>query len=210
MAAETPRASERDWYIVKRWLEFEGESRANLLRAVAVGAFYAVQLYQYYSLPKPDDAAVHFHQQATSLAASWALLALGITVCLRRQIFPAALKYVSTACDTVLLAVLVWLAGGPNQAIVRAFFLIIPLAALRFDLGLVWFSTLGCMTAYELLVGQADQKWFDADHAVPPVDNRIMLLSLALMGIILGQVIRRARQAAREFAARLERQGGRS
>src|SRR6187402_1433028 len=102
-AAEIPRASEREWYIVNRWLEFEGESRANLLRAVAVGVFYTVQLYQYYIVKQADVAALPFHQQATALAVAWALLALGVTVCLRRQIFPAALKYVSTAADIVLL-----------------------------------------------------------------------------------------------------------
>jgi hypothetical protein len=209
-AAEIPRGSEREWYIVNRWLEFEGEARANLLRAVAVGAFYAVQLYQYYIVKQADPALLPFHQQATALAVAWALLALGVTLCLRRQIFPAALKYVSTGCDIALLAALVWLAGGPNLAIVRAFFLVLALAALRFDLGLIWFTTLGCMAAYEALVGHADKKWFDAEHAVPPVDNLVMLVSLALMGVILGQVIRRSRQAAVEYARRMERQGGRS
>lgn len=209
-AAEFPRGSEREWYIVNRWLEFEGEARANLLRALAIGVFYAVQLYQYYIVQQAGAAALPFHQQATALAVAWAMLALGVTVCLRRQIFPAALKYVSTGCDLVLLAALVWLAGGPNMAIVRVFFLVIALSALRFDLGLIWFSTLGSLVAYEALVGKADQKWFDADHAVPPVDNLVMLFSLALTGVILGQVIRRARQAALEYARRMERQGGRS
>jgi len=209
MTAATMSASdERKWYIVNRWLEYEGESRANLLRIIAVAAFYGVQLVQFHLVRAGNEAAVPFHRQATALAVAWTMLALGVTVCLRRQIFPAALKYVSTAGDIVLLAALVWLAGGPNSSITRAFFLIIALAALRFDVGLVWFSTLGCMFAYEALVGRADPTWFDADHAVPVVDNLIMLVSLGLTGLILGQVIRRARNAAGDYAQRLAGKAG--
>lgn len=211
MAVATMSASdERKWYIVNRWLEYEGESRANLLRIVAVGAFYAVQLVQFHLVRAGDEAAAPFHKQATALAVAWTMLALAVTVCLRRQIFPAALKYVSTAGDIVLLSALVWLAGGPNSSITRAFFLIIALSTLRFDVGLVWFSTVGCMLAYEALVGRADTTWFDANHAVPVVDNLIMLVSLALTGLILGQVLRRARHAAADYAQRLQAKAGRT
>jgi hypothetical protein len=51
-------------------------------------------------------------------------------------------------------------------------------------------------------VGSADKKWFDAEHAVPVVDNLLMLVSLGFTVIILGQVIRRVRQAATDYAAR--------
>jgi len=200
-------AEERQWYIVNRWLEYDGESRANLLRMIAIGGFYLVQLVQYYWLEKQAAAAVPFHQRATALAVAGTMVALGITLCLRRQIFPAALKYVSVTCDIVLVTALVWLAGGPLSPSTRAFFLVIALSALRFDLGLIWYTTLGCLIAYEGLVGSADEKWFDKKHAVPVVDNLLMLLSLGLTGIILGQVIRRVRQAAGEFASRMEQRG---
>lgn len=208
-ASDQDKADERKWYIVSRWLEYEGESRANLLRIVAVAAFYGVQLVQFHLVRSADEAAVPFHKQATALAVAWTMLALAVTVCLRRQIFPAALKYVSTAGDIVLLSALAWLAGGPESSITRAFFLIIALSALRFDLGLVWFSTLGCMVAYEALVGRVDSNWFDANHTVPVVDNLIMLVSLALTGLIIGQVIRRSRHAAADYAHRLQAKVGR-
>lgn len=206
--AEVPGA-ERQWYIVRRWLEYDGESRANLLRIIAIGGFYLVQLVQFYALEQQSAGAVPFQQRATALAVAGTIVALGVTLCLRRHIFPAALKYVSATCDIVLVAALVWLAGGPTSPSTRAFFVVIALAALRFDLGLIWFSTLGCLVAYEGLVGWADPKWFDAEHAVPVVDNLLMLVSLGLTGIILGQVIRRVRQAANEFASRAGNAGGR-
>jgi hypothetical protein len=200
-------ADDRQWYIVNRWLEFDGESRANLLRMLAIGGFYAVQLVQFYWLEKQAAAAVPFHQRATALAVAGTMVALGITLCLRRQIFPAALKYVSATCDIVLVTSLVGLAGGPLSPSTRAFFLVIALSALRFDLVLVWYTTIGCLLAYEGLVGWADPKWFDAEHAVPVVDNLLMLVSLGLTGIVLGQVIRRVPQAASEYAARSQQRG---
>lgn len=207
--AERMQGAERQWFIVHRWLEYDGESRANLLRIFAIGGFYLVQLVQFYWLEQQAAAAIPFHKRATALAVAGTMVALGITLCLRRQIFPAALKYVSATCDIVLVAALVWLAGGPTSPSTRAFFVVVALAALRFDVGLIWYSTLGCLLAYEGLVGWADRKWFDAEHAVPVVDNLLMLVSLGLTGVILGQVIRRVRQAADEFANRTEKQRGR-
>jgi len=207
IATHTP-ASERQWYIVGGWQEYEGEGRANLLRIVAIGAFYTVQLVQFYVIGRADPALLKFHQSATALAVAWSMVALLVLLCLRRQIFPAALKYGSTACDIVLLTALAWLAGGATSSITRVFFLLIALSALRFNLGLVWFSTLGCMLGYEALVGMSDKTWFDAQHAIPPVENLIVLLSLGLTGIVLGQVIRRVRSLADDYAARLARVRG--
>src|SRR5688500_15113778 len=98
MAAAVPATSaDRQWYIVGRWQEFEGESRANLLRIVAVGAFYIVQLLNFYIFYGADPQQLPFHQKATGIAVAWAMVALAVMVCLRRRIFPAALKYCSTA-----------------------------------------------------------------------------------------------------------------
>jgi hypothetical protein len=202
VAMEVP-TKDRQWYIVGRWQEYEGEGRANLLRIVAIGAFYLVQLFQFYVVGKSDPALLPFHQRATAIAAAWTMVALLVLLCLRRHIFPAALKYGSTACDIILLTALAWLAGGPTSSLTRVFFLIIAMSALRFNLGLVWFSTLGCMLAYEGLVGAADKTWFDADHVIPPVENLIVLLSLGLTGIVIGQVIRRVRALADDYAHRL-------
>ena len=88
------------------------------------------------------------------------------------------------------------------------FFLVIALSALRFNLGLVWFTTLGCMLAYEGLVGMSDKTWFDEIHTIAPVENLIVLLSLGMTGIIVGQVIRRVRALAQDYAARLEKGRG--
>ncbi|HEY2412446.1 MAG TPA: hypothetical protein VGI40_09400 [Pirellulaceae bacterium] len=195
---------QRQWFIASRWQEYEGEARANLLRIVAIGAFYVIELLRFYGFEKAVPEHLPFHRQATLIAVAWTMVALAIWMCLRLRIFPAALKYVSTACDILLLTSLAALnAPGPFSPLVLGYFLIVALAALRFNLGLVWFATVASMLGYWSLVGLIDKKWFDADHAVPPTRQLITLFSLALTGIVIGQVIRRVRDMASDYAQRL-------
>jgi hypothetical protein len=204
--AATSAAGDRQWYIVGRWQEFEGEGRANLLRIVAIGAFYAVQLAYFYRLAEPTEVQIAFHRSATALAVAWSFASLAVLLCLRRRVFPAVLKYLSVGVDIVLLSALASLGSGPHSPLVYAYFLIIVLAGLRFSLPLVWCATAGSMAGYLALVGLADKDgWFNATHVVEPVEQLVMLLSLALCGVVLGQVIRRVRGLADEYAARLEK-----
>lgn len=204
-AASTSATSDRQWYIVGRWQEYEGEARANLVRVLAVIAFYVVQLAHFYGYSDRGAAEAAFHQKATAIAAAWTILSVAVLFCLRAHVFPAALKYISSACDLLLLTALISLAAGPQSALVRAFPVVIAMAALRFSLGLVWFTTLGCMAGYLALVGLRDSVWFDARHVVPPPEQLLTLLCFALTGIIVGQVIRRMRSISDEYARRVGR-----
>lgn len=207
----TPK-SDRQWFIAGRWQEYAGEARANVLRLLAIGSFYIVELLRFYVFEQTQPEQEAFHRHATLLAVAWTMLALAVHLCLRLKIFPAALKYLSTAADVILLTTLTALVSGPASPLVLAYFLIIALAALRFSLGLVWFATLASMLGYEALVGLADAKtsrWFDAQHAVPPVTQLLTLLTLALVGIVVGQIVRQARQLAASYVQRLSAQGGR-
>ena len=46
-ATSETKFGDRQWFIVERWQEYEGEGRANLLRIVAIGSFYTVHLLNY-------------------------------------------------------------------------------------------------------------------------------------------------------------------
>lgn len=219
-ASPQPLSNDRQWFIIGRWREFEGEGRANLLRIAAIGAFYAIELTNYHLLHTPDRAFTAFHQKVTALAAAWTMVALAVLLCLRRQIFPAALKYVTAGCDLLLLTALASVSAGgqvnstvgPFSPLIAVYFLIIALAALRFSLGLVWFSTLGAMLGYLALVGMADlneSRWFDEKHAVPPVVTLITLAALALTGVVMAQVVRQVRSMAEEFVQRTGNAGER-
>jgi hypothetical protein len=94
------------------------------------------------------------------------------------------------------------LADGPKSPLVVAYFLLIVLATLRFSPQLIWFATVGSMAGYLFLLGYA--RWFTPRNLrVPPHQQAIFLLALALTGIVLGQVTRRVRKMAVDYAARM-------
>src|SRR6185295_9700719 len=89
MATDAARGvvlADRQWFIVGRWQEYAGEARANLLRIVAIGVFYTVQLVRhYYWLPEAERAGdASFHQSITALAMAWTMMSLAVLLCLRR------------------------------------------------------------------------------------------------------------------------------
>lgn len=203
---------ERQWFIVSRWQEYEGEARANLLRIICVGAFYIVELINHGvrlgPLELPQVVDDRFHASMTGLAVAWTMVGLVTLVCLRTHVFPAALKYATTGCDLVLLTAVLMIADGPRSPLVIGYFLIVALAALRLSLGLVWATTLGAMAGFLFLLGYV--KYFApaeraATMSVPRYYQMIVLLGIALAGVILGQLIRRVRTMAEDFARRTER-----
>ncbi len=207
-ASPAPGADDRPWYIVGRWQEYQGEARANLLRLAAVAAFYAIELINYYGvnlgfiqIPKVRDAA--FHRTVTAIAAAWVLLGVGVHMWLRMHLMPEALKYVSTALDAVLLTLLLMAADGPRSPLVVGYFLIPAMATLRFRARLVWFATIAAMLGYVWILGWAVWIRNVRDVRVPRYHELIVLTALALSGIIQGQVIRRVKAVAAEYARRL-------
>lgn len=213
-ATATKPVRDVPWHIVGRWKEFEGEERANLLRFVGIAAFYAVELMNYHGLnlgvfqmPKVEHVDRDFHIAVTALAVAWTLVGLGVLVCLRNQVFPAALKFISTGCDVVLLTAILIVADGAKSPMVVGYFLLIALSALRFNLNLVRFATVGSMAGYLVLSGYA--RWFSQrpfdEIGVPRYHQLIMLLALALTGIVLGQIVRKVYGMAREYAERVDK-----
>ena len=200
---------DRQWFIVGRWQEYEGEGRANLLRIIAIGVFYAIELVNF----RNGNVTEEFHRAITALAVAWTMVALATLLCLRRQIFPAGLKFVSTICDLLFLSGVLIIADGPQSPMVIGYFLIIVLATLRFSLRLVWLATLGSMIGYVYVLGATHPDWFGSDvrnFVVPRYAQATLLAGLALTGVILGQVIRRVRSLAEQYAERIVASGGKS
>jgi hypothetical protein len=196
--------ADREWFIVGRWEEYEGEGRANLLRLVGVTVFYAVELYNYHQDPPVVSRA--FHLAATVLTLAWGLVCLGVLLCRRQGVFPFWLKFISTGCDLVLLTTVLTLGDGPRSPLVAVYFLVIALAGLRFSLRLIWFATAGAVAGYVFLLGFAlwgsIPGWARSDTTVPRSTQIITVLALVLAGVVLGQVIRRVRGLAELYARR--------
>jgi len=203
----------RQWFIVGRWAQYGAEARANLLRILGVATFYLIELAAFYGLPgilaRPAEPDARFHLAITALAATWVALALLVLLLLRERIFPKSLPYLTTAADLVLLTGMVILADGPRSPLVVVYFLVLALAATRFDLRLLWFATCGTLASYAALLGYA--KWFaKRDVMVARHAELIVAAALVLLAVVLGQMIRRVRQMAEEYAARLAATEGRS
>ena len=199
--------ADRQWYIVTRWHEFAGETRANLLRVMAIAVFYSIQLWIYHGQAELSDATVAFHRAATAVAVCWTAVALANLLCLQQRIFPRWLKYVSTLADVVLLTMLAALGGGAHSPLIHAYFLIIVLAGMRFSLRLIWCATAACLVGYLILIALHDPYWFPRVKlaiTVRPEQRLVMLASLSLTGIMLGQIIRQVRTMASSYAERLE------
>jgi hypothetical protein len=204
----SPSPDDRPWFITSRRQDYQGEERTNLLRIVAVTAFYLIELANergmnlgFVQIPKVPDQA--YHQAVTAVALAWVMLALGVHLCLRWQMLPAGLEYLTTILDIVLLTVLLMVANGPRSPMVVGYFLILAMATLRFRLSLIWCATLGVVVGYVWLLGWA--MWIEGvrDVRVPRYHQLIVLTALALCGIIQGQVVRRVRLLVVEYTRRL-------
>jgi hypothetical protein len=217
-------ASVPSWFVAQRWQAYDAEARANLLRIVAIGAFYLVHLWTYFSsqgrLPKlafwqlaeAGEINRQFHLLGTLIAVTWAMVALGILLALQQRIFPRWLPYLSTCCDLVLLTSIICLGSAARSPLVAGYFLILVLATLRFSLSLVWFTTAGSALAYLVVLGAA--KWPErlgiaklvgetaAELRVPRYHQVITLLAILLAGVMLGQIARRVRRLAAEYGER--------
>jgi hypothetical protein len=215
----TESPGERSWYVTERWQQFEGEFRANLLRIVAVGTFYLIHLWNFYSgqgklaglgllqLEAGGEIDRRFHVMVTLLALAWIVLAAAVLMCLRSSFFPTWLPTVSTLADVLFLTSILGISAGPRSPLLVAYFLVIVLAALRFDLPLVRMATVASMVGYITLLGLA--KWPElfvldpsVERTVPRYQQFIFLCALALTGIFLGQMIRRVRRMAEDYASR--------
>jgi hypothetical protein len=224
MAVEnsSPTRIETSWYIAQRWQAYEAELRANLLRIIAIGAFYMVHLWTYFGsrgwLPnygflqvvESGEITKKFHLLVTLIAVAWAMLALGILIALQHRIFPRWLPYFSTGCDVVMLTSIVMLGGMARSPLVVGYFLILIVATLRLSLPLIWFATWASIVGYLCVLACA--KWPEqsalseslgqlaADVRVPRYHQLTILLAIGLAGVMLGQIARRFRNFPENIA----------
>jgi hypothetical protein len=211
--ATTPAPSERSWYIAERWQQYAGESRANSLRIGAIGSFYIVHLLHHYgwlhlgaTKAAMPQSTVAFHRDVTMLAVAWSMVSLVVLLFLQQKIFPSWLKYASTAADVVFLTAMLCISSGPRSPLVLGYPLVIVLAGLRFSLPLVRFATAGSLLGYLCVLGAA--KWPErfglqaSDLRVPRYHQLMTLLAIGLVGLMLGQILRRMRRLAEDFVAR--------
>jgi hypothetical protein len=116
------------------------------------------------------------------------------------------LKYATTIADVFLLTLILIAASGPRSPLIVAYFVIMTLAGMRFSLRLVWVVSAACIVSYLVVLAAFHPAWFGTQQrnlVVPRHEQCIILAGIALAGIILGQMARRVRAMANEFADRI-------
>jgi hypothetical protein len=200
---------DRQWFIVSRWQQYDGELRANLLRIGGIATFYAIHLVNYhrwFGLPGIEGATPRFDEMVTALAVAWVLTGLAVQLALTRHVFPGAMKFVTTTADIWLLTLVIGVCDGPRSPLVVGYFLILAVASLRFSLRLVWLATAECLAGYVALVIYAEH-FATRDKTVPRYAEMIMVAAILIAGVTMGAVVRRVRRLAFEFAQRVEDRG---
>ena len=204
-ASELLPEAER-WRIVQRFQEYQGELSANVLRAFGVLAFYVVELVNFHGLSLGPVALApvegvdrQVHLAITALAVAWVALAGGVLLLLRAKVFPAGLKFGTTAADVVLLTCMLVVVDGPKSTLSIGYFLVITLAVLRFSPRLVGFATAGAIAGYSFVVGNA--LLFRPTLKLLPYQEFMFVLALLLVGVILSRATRQAHRAAAHLVA---------
>lgn len=186
------------WRAAQRLEGFAGEARVNLIRLVALVAFYGHHLINVFLIRDNPSLQGAYHTVVTSLVLAWALAVLVIHYCLMRRWVPPALKYVVTVWDILLITTLLMIGGDGRSMLAVLFFLVIVAAPLRISLPLVWMATLGTMAGYAFFLGYV--RWrleLPPDQRLSRPQQMVFVLALGAAGLLAGQFVRQCRRLVR-------------
>jgi hypothetical protein len=207
--------STQRWEDARRLEAWAGEVRVNLIRAVALVAFYVHHLINAYLIPHDADytAAVRgrYHILVTAVVLAWAGAIFVLYYCLSRRLVPPALKYVATLWDIAMISALLLIGKGPHHPLIVLYFLVIAAAPLRLSLPLVYVATLGAMAAATIVMGHyvfvevGCETYYSPGFSgrIARTAEVIFLLALATTGLLAGQMVRQARRLVEGYPVRV-------
>jgi serine/threonine-protein kinase len=178
------------WGRVARWAQPRPALAATLC---AVAAFYANHLLLLALGVEGEGGG--FHWFVTALLLLWAAGAVGFQRLANRPWWRGPAVYGWAAFDVLLLTALLLRANGPSSGLTVGYLLLVAASGLRFRPPLVAFVAGSCLLGYLLLL--ADARWRRPEQglSVSLATAFIFVLSLALMGLIVGLLLRRFRLA---------------
>jgi hypothetical protein len=200
------------WDEARRVEAWAGETRVNLLRALALTVFYLNHLFNAYLLDDPT-VTPRYNAAVTAIVLAWGVVVLGVWLCLSRRWVPPALKYVATALDLTLITfLLIASPDGPRSALIFLYFVAIAASPLRLSLPLVYFTTFGVWLAGLALMGYHVfyRVGWDIYYAkvsperIPRVSQILFLLATGAAGVFAGQVVRQARRLVEGYPVMIE------
>ncbi len=180
--------------------QWRAESRVNWIRSAALIGLYGQHLASVYVM-KDATITPEFHRTVSLICAAWFLAIVGIYYCLSRRWLPPYLKYGAALWDLAMSSVVISLGDGPRSSLLVLLPLVIGASAVRLSLGLVWFSALGGMVCYLLILGRYawvqvgfDKYYSTPELRIPRTQELIMLIALGVAGLLAGQAVRQAQR----------------
>src|SRR4051794_2218156 len=126
-----------DRIALERWA---GEVRVNLVRLVALLAFYGYHLVDV-SLSRGDPAyTTDYRTGVMAVVFGWAGCVIVAYSILRQRRLPPSLPYLTCLADIALVTALVIVSDGPKSPLVMLYLLAVSAAPLRLSLSVVYVS----------------------------------------------------------------------
>lgn len=181
--------------------EKSGERKVNIIRLIAISAFFADEIINYYFLGAVEPR-IHARTIWTLLAwelfavAAWHRVNLG-------NHYARWMKYASTGVDTLFLTFIIIALEANSGPLISLYYLLIAQSALRYSRNAI-FTVTGLSVA-----GYAAVWWFSFGNTlIQPVSAYVAgihLLAMAVMGLTVGDVVRKMRGLVQKFADTLVR-----
>jgi eukaryotic-like serine/threonine-protein kinase len=178
------------WGRVVRWAQPRPALAATL---TALAAFYANHLLMIALGVKGEGGS--FHWFVTALLLLWVTGAVVFQRLSNRPWWRGPATYGWAAFDVLLLTAMMLRANGPSSGLTVGYLLLVAASGLRFRPPLVVFVTGLCLLGYLVLLADARWRRPELGLSVPLPTAFIFVLSLALMGLIVGLLLRRFRLA---------------
>ncbi|HAN97896.1 MAG TPA: hypothetical protein DCQ98_10900 [Planctomycetaceae bacterium] len=180
-----------------------GELRVNLLRLLAIVAFYGNHLVDLLQRGLTDRATLHEGIAVAVVVALWGSLVAHVVVAMRLGRAGPSLPYRVVALDLLFASLLVTMLDGPASSLVMLYPVIVASTALRLSVPLVRFGTLGAVASYVIVVALRG-----LEGVVPRLRGIgsgdlpgtaafvIVVLSITVVGLLAGQGVRQALRMA--------------
>jgi hypothetical protein len=193
------------WADARRIEAWAGEVRVNLVRLVAIVAFYGHHLVNLYLYRDDPVFTGPYHAGVTALVLAWALAVVVLYLGLSRRWLPAWLPYAVVAWDVLLITALLLLTGDPRTWLPVLYLLVVASSALRLSLPLVATATVGSMAAYLVFLGHVRfVLQLPPEQRLSRPNQIIFLLALATAGLVAGQAVRQARRLVQGYPVTVE------
>ncbi|MFO0808058.1 MAG: hypothetical protein U0746_05505 [Gemmataceae bacterium] len=178
-----------------------GEARVNLIRLIALAAYYAQHLVATYAHRADPAWTPQYHAAVTAVVLTWAAGIGGLHIALTRRWLPSWLPFASALGDVALVTALLMASGGVRSPLVVLYWLVVASTPLRLSLRLVVATTVASMLGYLATLGVyahgvvgATAYYADAALRVPRSQQVVALLGLFVAGLLAAQSVRQARR----------------